>query len=503
MLGGSVVTDGKWHHIAVVKHQSTLVVFVDGVLQNSISNTMSFTNNGFALGSDITGSTGFFNGYIDDVRVTSLARYTSTFTPIQMPIVALKTDQFGYSVASNDTFVIVGAPFNSFDNNGYNYVSGAGAMYSFYYTGVWKMVGKVCGATRSIGDNAGASLSVNDMNAAFIGIQNYKFDATAGNSVTGAGAVYTKFLVPDLIDNTPPVWVISKLPVAYTSYPNAISLVALAYNPGNITYSISPNNDGVFPQGLTLTSAGEITGLAQFLGQYSFTLRATDSAGKYSDQDFTIVVVTAPYDTNFSSVRALLHFNTSMTLDNAAFPGTWSLVGTPTISSTEYKFGGNSGLFSNGGLTTTNNYVVNFATATSWTIECWYYCTDASSTQVLFSTDASAGSVGNATRIMLSGGNIVVDTLPTPQYVGPAYSINQWHHIALVNNNGLTSLYQDEVLINAWITTPWTSQPNFTIGSQLSGANPFIGFIDDFRISGVARYIGKTYVEPQSQFADQ
>lgn len=82
--GGSVAT-GTWLHIAVCKSGSSTRMFVNGT---QVGSTYSDTNDYGAsarcyVGADDDGSpNAFFNGYIDDLRVTKgVARYTANFTP--------------------------------------------------------------------------------------------------------------------------------------------------------------------------------------------------------------------------------------------------------------------------------------------------------------------------------------------------------------------------------------------------------------------------------------
>ena len=80
-----------WAHIALSRSGSTMRVFKDGVLVSSVTNTQSYSlalsgNNDFAVGatqstSGVRSQTDFFNGQIDDLRITKYARYTSAFAP--------------------------------------------------------------------------------------------------------------------------------------------------------------------------------------------------------------------------------------------------------------------------------------------------------------------------------------------------------------------------------------------------------------------------------------
>ena len=78
------VTDGNWHHVAACRSGTTTRIFVDGVLEGTLSSdTYSY---GISTVGNYVGTYQpaiyNFNGYIDDLRITKgYARYTSSFTP--------------------------------------------------------------------------------------------------------------------------------------------------------------------------------------------------------------------------------------------------------------------------------------------------------------------------------------------------------------------------------------------------------------------------------------
>lgn len=76
-----------WIHVAGVRNDNILRIYVDGISVNSVATTISITNQTATLGRHYVGSTGFrFNGYIDELRITrNVARYTSNFTPPDAP----------------------------------------------------------------------------------------------------------------------------------------------------------------------------------------------------------------------------------------------------------------------------------------------------------------------------------------------------------------------------------------------------------------------------------
>ncbi len=78
------VTVNAWQHLAVVKSGTTVKTFNNGNAVATASQALSSTNTGaLEIGGSDNGES--FNGYIDDFRVTSLARYSSNFVPSQTP----------------------------------------------------------------------------------------------------------------------------------------------------------------------------------------------------------------------------------------------------------------------------------------------------------------------------------------------------------------------------------------------------------------------------------
>jgi hypothetical protein len=60
-------------------------MFIDGInVASATSYATSITSGIVYVGAE-NGSTGFFNGYIDELRLTESARYTANFTPPTEP----------------------------------------------------------------------------------------------------------------------------------------------------------------------------------------------------------------------------------------------------------------------------------------------------------------------------------------------------------------------------------------------------------------------------------
>ncbi|WP_322816682.1 LamG domain-containing protein [Chloroflexus sp.] len=101
LTGNRVVTDGIWHHIAITRSASGQIrLFVDGQLDGTLSGasgridyrlnrTTAYPTSDpyLVLGAekhDVPGSL-HYTGWIDDLRVSQIARYTDTFTRPSTP----------------------------------------------------------------------------------------------------------------------------------------------------------------------------------------------------------------------------------------------------------------------------------------------------------------------------------------------------------------------------------------------------------------------------------
>jgi hypothetical protein len=86
---------GQFYHIAIVKESSTTVKFyVDGTLRHTDSSANGYTDSsanfwigrGFGLSSNLWDGTRYdLNGWIDELRISNIARYTANFTPSTTP----------------------------------------------------------------------------------------------------------------------------------------------------------------------------------------------------------------------------------------------------------------------------------------------------------------------------------------------------------------------------------------------------------------------------------
>ena len=79
------VTLSAWQHVAVVRSNGILYVYLNGVSIGSAAFTNDLTDKTLRIGSYV-GDSGPFTGFIDDFRFSKIARYFTTFTPPQQAL---------------------------------------------------------------------------------------------------------------------------------------------------------------------------------------------------------------------------------------------------------------------------------------------------------------------------------------------------------------------------------------------------------------------------------
>lgn len=95
---GYVPTVGKWHHMAVVRRNGLVQLYVDGVMRGQNTFATSLAHTAFTVGNYSGGGNYHVNGRVDQVRVSAEAVYTANFTPPTLPF------EIGSAEASFDPY---------------------------------------------------------------------------------------------------------------------------------------------------------------------------------------------------------------------------------------------------------------------------------------------------------------------------------------------------------------------------------------------------------------
>lgn len=174
-----------------------------------------------------------------------------------------------------------------------------------------------------------------------------------------------------------------------------------------------------------------------------------------------------------------------------AYTGTLS--GSMTISTAQSKFGGAS-LFPGATTSSLCSFpdAVGLRTGSTGdsTYEAWVYNTSGGQTGVVFGKD---NAVANSAHLSYVNGNwqVFFDSSTTAINVASNMPLNAWVHIALVRYNGVWSLYQNGALLAQYTGGTFGNNTYPFIMGNWGGANaPWQGYVDEGRVSNVARYTG-------------
>jgi hypothetical protein len=338
--------------------------------------------------------------------------------------------------------------------------------------------------------------------------------------------IYRAFSITVLNNiNEPPVWTTAAGNIGSFNQGASInfSFVATDQNGDGITYSLT---SGALPTGLSLSSAGALTGSTSQTGTFNFTVTATDTNSGTTARAFSLVsqVLNDPY---WNNVSLLMHLNGtgSTYIDNGSFNRTgFVTTGAITQTNTVSKFGTSSMVFSSGHLTNTACDCITGGT-TPFTIEFWYksatkptsgnyyfLCGQAGSFPMNFWSGTNGpfygvwvGSTGAVLWQMYGGSNNNIAISGSANICD-----GNWHHFAVSNSASGMRMFidgtQDGSTYGSSIYTAAkpTSASGFYFGETSSGGQVAAGYLDELRITdGVARYTSNfTSSLPSSAFID-
>jgi len=109
-------------------------------------------------------------------------------------------DEFGYAVSINGGYALIGANAEEEDANNMNNLSSSGSAYIFERAanGSWNQTQKIVPSDRALGDNFGSSVSISN-DKAIIGAYKEDEDASGNNTLTNPGSAYV--FEKDINDN--------------------------------------------------------------------------------------------------------------------------------------------------------------------------------------------------------------------------------------------------------------------------------------------------------------
>jgi hypothetical protein len=490
VIGNTVISANVWHHAALVKNGTILSLFLDGKLEGFVAAATMVEGNKPLLIGYHTGqpSSRYFNGYIDDVRITKgVARYKSdVVTPTSTDVETLEpafndeaSEVLGYGSSTGEQYI--------------SFEKGKGGGTSLYLNGTSDYVNYFTNSSHSLLNldfcvEAWVYQLSNSVDRPRIINFGNTWDTTdswaicAGHSSLGPN----KYVVhvyghggntTALLTSTSTLKLNQWCHVAVTRSGNIFKLFIDGVEEATNTWSGSVNTSS------SITSCvGACFGTSpetSYFHGYIDDLRVTKGHSRYTS-NFT------PPD-NIPKVEALF---------KNEIPKKRVMAQKATLTTNHFKFGTASADFTKVGAYGFINYGPSIGTG-DFTIECWFKLASQVGTRTYFS-------ISNIFKVHSNpnGPCIFLNSLyNTTQIVGTTVpTIGVWYHLALTRQSGTVRMFLNgvqegtSVVESTNLATEWAMISDFTEGSELKG------YMDEFRLSkGVARYTSN-FAVPTSAF---
>ena len=507
-----------WHHVAVVRSGSgsnNVSLYLDGARVAQATNTSTLGDaQGNSWIANSTSNAGQFGGNISNVRILKgTAQYSGS---------SITVPTSGLTNITN--CVLLTAQSNRFVDNGANSLAilesgvrpSISAFGPFLTDAVYDPA--VNGASAYF-DGSDAFLTVSD-----------SADLTPGNTFTFDAWIYPQVLnnyntIMSQNGSTGYYWSILANGTLqfYTGgggggggTHNSASGVVQKNQWNHVAYSVSGGTGYHFVNGVRSGSShsNDIPNIAENLlvgvqkvssfdlYGYGTDYRLVVGTALYTGSTYT--VPTAPL-TAITNTKLLLNMADGQAIDSAA-QNNLTLYGNAKLSTTQAKFGDTSMVFDGTGdyVTLPSSSFKPFGTG-DFTIECFARF-DAINGKGLFQLGASylpsaiTGPAVFATTASPHPWRIYYGTSNVNASVSP--STDTWYHVAYVRSSGVTKLYVDGTSVISQNDTTNYTNTFFVIGGGYSSVYLMDGYIDDFRISHMARYTAD-FTAPTAPFADK
>lgn len=497
-------TSGTWYHIAWVKpNDGNLYVYVDGTQEDSNTEpTYVDASEPIWIGRRQNGS-GDLDGYIDEVRISDIARYTSGFTPSTTPfenddntLLLMHMDGTNGNQDFEDDNGTVRAQVGVL---AYNNAQIDTADYKF-------------GGTSLLMDGTDDYLRIDNQDQFDLTQSTWTIEAWINTDTVTSNL---RFIAGKRTGTTGWAFYINNDDIVFNAMSRALPTGTNAISV-NTWHHVAATRDGnvieVFCDG---TSVATDTLSAELSTNASDMYIGLDSTNGTRDWDGHIdefrISDTVRYTTNFTpdtepfvndaNTLLLLHMDgtdgsTTFRDDNGkgrAKVGV-SAVGDAQIDTAQSQFGGSSAAFDG-----TGDYLKGYPEdltafgTNDFTVEGWFRINSTGIVQYILDTRNAAGSTSNSIVLQVrndnkiyffsNGANRIIST--------STITTGQWYHIALVRQGGTATLYLDGSSEGTWTGISATSfvASQFLLGTyHATTAAYWNGYMDEFRVSDTARY---------------
>lgn len=507
-----------WNHIAFVRNGNKLTLYVNGVADSNVKTALSGSiDNGSTptiyIGADGTSSSPKLKGYLDEVRITKFARYTSNFTPqvAQFPdpvytneiSLLLHADSLPFtdssvynatltntgSVTSNVSVLKFGTGSMQFNGTNYltapssnNYTFGSGNFTIEYW-----MYPTASNDARMIG-NANGSWASGYWHIHFQSASNTVLFASFGNTnLTNSTAISL---------NTWNHIAVCRSGNTAVLYVNGVGGTSL-----NMTWQLDAGTTNLLNIGWNgVTSDPKFTGnideVRVLKGVALYTSNFTPATSAFTNP--VTAVQTQPSlqlsDPYYSNVSLLFYGDSFPFYDSSQYNATLTNTGSVALNTSTYKFGTGSMQFNRSNYLTTPSSI-NYALGSSdFTVEFWINFITYTSQDLFFYNRPFNTTFG--TNCFTCGNNgtnkVTVGINNTGSIFGATtLTTGVWYHMAIVRNGTTLSFYLNGTLDGSTTSSAAIDDgtaTSWTFGAALTGRN-MEGYLDDFRVTkGFARY---------------
>lgn len=506
----ATISVGVWTHIALVRSGTRFTMFVNGVASriatSSVSCSIGNTQYLIARRWDTYGSYPYFNGYIDDLRITKgVARYTGNFTPPRSLLLPVAGSSL--LTCQNRRFVD-----NSFTASAITTAGDISVQPWSPFAQTYLYDATTYGGSGFF-DGTGDYLTLSPGAAFQFGTGDFTVECWAYRTTAVAASYY---YIDARNNSQTSLWcLLYENGVNRLCFFNgtAYAVTSSAIPPDNcwnhVAYTRSGTTGRLFLNGIQVGTATD---------SYNYNIAPTTShiGIRYSLTDIfqgyfsgmRVLKGTALYTSNFTpptgpltaitNTQLLLNYTNAAIVDSTG-KNDIETVANAQISTAVKKFGSGSMLFNGNGdfLRIASSPQFFFGTG-DYTIEMWIYPTSIRNGEnVMYTTDVTGGACFGYTQSQIyisaraTGYDLQVN------YVVPT---NTWTHIAASRQNSTARIFVNGTLVGSGTITRSSPQGIVGIGDvpTFTGLG-VIGYIDDVRVSKFARYTS-SFTAPTAAF---
>jgi hypothetical protein len=499
-------TAGNWYHISVVRNGSTFAWYLNGTQTQTRTSSSSIIAQRSAGRIGTSDSAYYWNGWVDEIRISNSARYTANFTPSTTPF-----------VNDANTLLLIhadGTDASTFfeDDNG---VRGQASVIALGNAQISTSQSQFSGSSITVDGNADA-IKIERITAT-----NATFECWfRTNNVSGEKLI---FVINDSSNNNIMVAGILGTQMYIYAGGTAAGGTVTANTWNHMVLTVPSSGSMVlFLNGVAVTSRGTIGSLTNYIIYAGGYFTGTTLLAGFIDEirisnnirySTNFTPATAPF-VNDANTLCLIHCDgtnasTVFRDDNGSRSQKGiTAVGNTQIDTAQSKFGGSSALLDGTGDYLSMPYHPDYAYGSGdFTIEFWIRFNSLSTIANKLIWDqrptATQGAYpaiyGNTSQKIIYYANGADRCVGTTTIV-----VNTWYHIAVSRSSGSTKLFINGTQEGSTYTDSTVYLTNSTenrFGQSFDGAYPdnVNGWIDEFRISNSARYTAN-FTAPTASF---